>query len=130
MWAPADTPMRKETTSLVMRFSFLLLIVLGTLALFNPDKDDFAGFIGERAQTIVSDNVRASSGSLLGTGGGSVVAMLTRELARGSFERSNYFILSTYETDLNGAEHDGGEWKFLGVGGQFFELERPRMLGG
>lgn len=112
-----------------MKFTFFLLITLGTLALFNPDKDNFAGFIGERAQTAVSDNVRASSGSLLGTDDGSVVAMLTRELARGSFERSNYFILSTYATDINGAEHDGGEWKYLGVGGQFFELDRPRMFG-
>ena len=113
-----------------MRFSFLLLIVLGTLALFNPDKDNFAGFIGERAQTAVSDNAREIDGSFLGTGDGSVVGMLTTALTSGAFERSNYFIFSTYATDLNGAEHDVGEWKFLGIGSQFFELERPRMLGG
>ena len=122
--------MCREITQPAMKFSFFLLIALGTLALFNPDNDDFAAFVGERAQTAVSDNARASSGSLLGTDPGSLVAMLTRELARGSFERKNYFIFSTYATDLNGSEHDGGEWKFLGVGGQFFELKRPRVLGG
>ena len=110
-----------------MKFVFLTLIVVGTLVLFNPDKKDFTNFVAQRVQTSITDNARGtSSGGLLGGGDGT----LTSELARGSFERSNYFILSTYAADLNGAEHDGGEWKFLGVGGQFFELERPRMLGG
>ena len=113
-----------------MKFLFFLLIVLGTLALFNPDKDDFAGFIGERAQTAASDNVRASSGSYLGMDGESVVGTLTRALATGAFERSNYFVFSTYSADLNGVVRGGGQWKYLGVGGQFFELERPSMLDG
>ncbi|MCH7640471.1 MAG: hypothetical protein IH855_13600 [Bacteroidetes bacterium] len=110
-----------------MKFLFLTLIVVGTLVLFNPDKKNFNSFVAERAQTGITDNAReTSSGGLLGGGSGT----LTSELTRASFERSNYFILSTYVADLNGAEHDGGEWKFLGVGGQFFELERPRVLGG
>lgn len=113
-----------------MKILFFLLIVLGTLALFNPDKEAFAAFVAERAQTAVTDGAREASGTLLGTGGDSVVGSLTSALATGAFERSNYFVFSTYSADLNGATHDSGEWKYLGVGGQFFELERPRMLDG
>ena len=97
-----------------MKFLFLTLIIVGTLVLFNPDKQDFTRFVAERVQTGITDSARGtSSGGLLGEGNGT----LTSELTRGAFERSNYFIISTYAADLNGAEHNGGEWKFLGVGG-------------
>lgn len=112
-----------------MKFFIVVLIVFGTLALFNPDERDFAAFIGEQAQTMVTDTARASSGALFGAAAGSVVGALTQALANNAFERKSYVIFSTYSLDLNG-ELNGEEWTFIGIGSQFFETSRPEMLDG
>lgn len=110
-----------------MKVMILFIVVFGTLALFNPTETDFANFAQEKAQTIVSDRVRESAG-YMGEMGASMMGMLARQVASGSVERSNYVIASLYTIDLNGPQRGGGEWVFLGAGGQFFELERPAIL--
>ncbi len=109
-----------------MKSLVFALIAFGTLALFNPDQADFSSFIAERAQTIASDNAREASGGLL-SAGSSVVGSLTQALASNLFERKSYVVFSTYEQAFDGGQEG---WKFLGMGGQFFELNRPDTLGG
>ena len=110
-----------------MKFTIMSIVVLGTLALFNPSQDDFERYAQQRAQSIVSDQVRESTG-FIGEMGASLMGTLVRKVAEGATERRNYGIASVYEIDLNGSRSGGGEWRYLGIGGQFFELERPAAL--
>ena len=112
-----------------MKFVLFLLVFVGTLALFNPDRDDFTTFVQERSRDVVTEHARVAGGSLLGSVTGVLAGEVAGAIAGGSVEHNNYVVLSTYALDLNGAD-EGGEWRFLGIGGQFFELERPAMLEG
>jgi len=111
----------------VMKFLIVASVVVGTLALLNPTKEDFAQFAQTRAQAVVADRARESSG-LFGEIGRSVLGTLAREAAGRAVERTNYVVCSVYTLDLNGRSATGGEWVFLGIGTQFIELERPAML--
>jgi hypothetical protein len=102
-----------------MKVLLMFLIVLGTLTLFNPDQGDFAAYMEERAQTAVSDNARQSSGGILDRAPGRV-----QQLAASDFKRSSYLVFSTYTVDLHGTPY-GVDWRYIGVGGQFFTLKRP-----
>ena len=113
-----------------MKFLLFVVVVVGTLALFNPSEEEFTSFARERTRDVVSENARAASGSLLGSVAGALAGEVARAIAGGSVERHNYVVLSTFSLDLNGSRSEGGEWRFLGIGGQFFELERPAMLDG
>ncbi len=106
-----------------MKVFFLFLVVMGTLALFNPEMDEFSSHMNDRTQTEASDNARFSSGGLL-NGAISTVSTLARAAANDQFERSSYVICSTFTYDTNGGAR-GGEWTYFGVAGQFFEIERP-----
>ena len=113
-----------------MKSLLFVLIVLGTLALFNPSPDDFTAFVQERAQDVVTEHGRAAGGALFGSVAGALAGEVAGALAGGSMERHNYLLGSVYALDLNGMEEEGGEWRFVGIGGQFFEVERPAELEG
>ena len=113
-----------------MKALFLFSVVVGTLALFNPDEEAFETFVRERTQDVVTEHARSAAGSLLGSAAGALGAEVAGALAGGAVERSSYVAFSVYTLDLNGPREPGGEWRFLGVAGQFFELERPAMMQG
>lgn len=113
-----------------MKIFMFLGILLGTLALFNPSQDDFTAFIRERTRDVVSEYGRAAGGGLFRSAVSSLAGEVAGAIAGGSVERRNYILASTYSLDLNGMGREGGKWRFLGIGGQFFELERPAMLEG
>src|SRR5690606_30300398 len=73
----------------VMKFLIVASVVVGTLALLNPTKEDFAQFAQTRAQAVVADRARESSG-LFGEIGRSVLGTLAREAAGRAVERTNY----------------------------------------
>lgn len=138
MGAPnRETPESRTSTAKAMRFTILIAIVGGTLALFNPGQDDFAQFIRDRTRDVVGDAGRTAAtelgGEIAGAFGESVGRSLASEvvgaLASNGVERRNYGIFSLYTLDFDGPRHEEGEWTFLGVGGQFFEMEKPRMMG-
>ncbi|NNF58993.1 MAG: DUF4359 domain-containing protein [Rhodothermaceae bacterium] len=120
-----------------MRSILLIAIVGGTLALFNPGQDDFTQFIRDRTRDVVGDAGRTAAtelggdvaGALGGTAARSLASEVVGALANNAVERKNYGLFSLYTLDFNGPRHDEGEWIFLGVGGQFFEMEKPRMMG-
>ena len=111
-----------------MKFLFFLAVVAGTLALFNPSPDDFTTYVRERAEDVVGENAREAGGDLFGSLAGGLAGEVAGAIAGGAVERKNYLLFSTYTLDLDGMRHEGGEWRFLGIGGQFIELERPATL--
>jgi hypothetical protein len=113
-----------------MKSLLFVFIVLGTLALFNPSPDDFTAFVQDRARDVVSEHGRAAGGEFFGGVAGALAGEVAGAIAGGSVERDNYLLASTYSLDLNGIEEEGGEWRFLAIGGQFFEVERPAELEG
>lgn len=107
------------------KFLFFLVIVGGTLAVFNPDDTDFAAHVNEKSQTVVSDQARSSSGGLYNNTSGSSTNALSHTFSNVGFERQNYFIFSMYRANIHGDNRTGGKWSFLGIGGQFFEMQKP-----
>ncbi len=108
----------------------LVLLLVAAVALFvtNPDEDDFEAFV----EDVVSEQVEGAAG--LATGGvlggvlGEVGGMLTGRLARRYADRDNYGLFSVYTLDFDGRARDEEEWRFLGIGSVFVELERPASL--
>ena len=113
-----------------MKTLLFLLVTLGTLVLFNPSQDRFAAFVEERTLDVVSENARVGAGPLFGDLTGTFAGEVAGALAAGGVARENYGVFSVYTLDLNGRHNEGGAWRFLGVGGQFFELEHPAVLEG
>ncbi|HYE95898.1 MAG TPA: DUF4359 domain-containing protein [Rubricoccaceae bacterium] len=110
-----------------MKFLFFLLIVLGTLALFNPNEEDFRYYVQERMTDTISDHARDVGGGFLGDIVGGVGGTLASALASRTVDRKNFLVFSLYTIDLNGADREGGEWRFLGVAKQFIPLEQPQL---
>ena len=110
------------TFSRVMRLSVLLLIVLAAaLVLLNPTEDEFAEFARSHSEGLVEERTGDSAlGQALSGAGSSIVESYVRESAH----RENYGVYSIYSVDLNGL----GKWRFVGVAGQFVELERPEGM--
>ena len=100
----------------------LAILAVIALAIFNPGMDEFRVFASERAEGLIlqeaGDGVlgRALSGA-----GGSLAGQYIDRVT----ERENYILFSTYTIDLDGPESDEEHWAFLGLAGQFLELERP-----
>lgn len=99
----------------------VLVLALIALALFNPDMEDFQLFVETHTEELIQDQVGegplSDVLSALGSGfAGEHVDEITT--------RRNYFIFSTYTIDLDETDR-GGDWRFLGMAGQFLELERP-----
>lgn len=111
-----------------MKFFFFLLIVFGTLALFNPDDADFAVYVNEKAQTAVADRARTGGQGFLSSNTGSSATALSSAFSEGAFQRNNYFVFSTFTADLDGPDGNRGDWRFLGVGNQFIEMRKPASI--
>jgi hypothetical protein len=103
----------------------LFVALIAVLATTNPDEDAF----GEFAEDIVAEEIgtRAEdlpAGGLLGELGGIAAGQLVRRYA----DRDNYVVASVYTLDLDGRAREEGDWRFLGIAGMFFELQRPESL--
>lgn len=105
----------------------IVAAVLGVIALtiFNPGMDQFRLFIADQAETVIleetGDNLlgRALSGA-----GGSLAGQYIDRIT----VRDNFILFSTYTIDLDGREEGEEHWSFLGIAGQFLELERPASV--
>ena len=109
-----------------MRTPILLtLLAVAFLIIFNPDMEEFQDFVEAHSERIVQAELgdSAVARALSGAAGG----LASRYIDRIT-ERDNYFVFSIYTVDLDGADADAEEWRFLGVAGQFFETERPASL--
>lgn len=100
----------------------VLVIVAALLAFTNPDEQDFR----DHTERVIANELATSTpnipgGDILGRVGG----MVAGELAADAFTRKNYFLFSIYELDLNARNMAVDKWRFLGIGTQFFELDRP-----
>lgn len=102
-----------------------LLIILIVLLWFNPDMNDFKTFAQIHSERILLHETgdTALGRALAGAGGALTGAYVDRIT-----ERRNYLVFSTYTLDLDGADEEGNEWRFLGIGGGFFEMQQPKAL--
>lgn len=101
------------------------LLIAASLALFNPNMEAFRTFAAERAESLLLEETGDSMlGRLLSGAGGDLTAAYVERIT----ERNDYLFFSTYTIDLDGRESDQNHWRFLGIAGQFLELERPAAV--
>jgi len=105
-----------------MKKLLAFLVLVGLLLFTNPSMGDFTAFVEDELSERILGEVGDSAGGrlLAGIGSGLVGAV-----ADGATERSNFLVASTYTIDLDGSDEPGNQWRFLGIGGQFIELENP-----
>lgn len=103
-----------------MKTFLFSLIAIGTLGLFNPDQAAFASYMSERAQTTVTDNARQAPTSFLGGAN----AVTSQAQTASEYKRSSYLVFSTYTLDAHGTSR-GVDYRYLGIGGQFFQVKKP-----
>jgi hypothetical protein len=101
------------------------LLAAIALAFFNPSMDDFSLFVRAQSEQILIDETGDTS---LGRALSAFGSRLAGDYVHRVTERRNYFVFSTYTIDLDGPERTGNEWRFLGIGGRFIELDRPEVL--
>ena len=102
-----------------------LSLVVIVLLVFNPDRTDFNTFIQEQSENLVLREVgEGEAGRALAAVGGG----LARAYVNSITQRRNFFVFSTYTMDFDGEDGADDEWRFVGLGGQFFELDRPAFL--
>jgi hypothetical protein len=107
-----------------MRLLLLVALVV-VLAVTNPGPEAFGAFAEEvAAEQIEAVAAGVPAGGLLGELGGLAAGQLVRRYA----DRDNYLVASVYTLDLDGRAREEGDWRFLGVAGRFFELQRPESL--
>ncbi len=107
-----------------MRLLLLLALVV-VLAVTNPTSDDFAEFAeGHVAERLEAELDAVPAGGLLGDVGGLAAGQLVRRFA----ERETYLVASVYTLDLDGRARDAEDWRFLGIAGVFFEIDRPESF--
>ncbi len=106
-----------------MRTSIILaLVVVALLFIFNPDIEDFKQFVEKRSEQILRTRAGDSKlGRILSDIGSSLAGSYVDRIT----ERKNYLLFSTYHIDLDGPDERENEWRFLGIGGRFIELDRP-----
>ena len=95
------------------------------LILLNPDMEDFSVFAREQSALLMQEQV---GGGILGRVISGAGADVVGGLVEKATERNNYMLFSTYTLDFDGANQEGNEWRFLGIAGMFFELERPEAI--
>lgn len=98
-----------------------ILIVIA-LAIFNPGMDAFKAFAAERAEALILEE---TGDSVLGRALSGAGASLTGEYVDRITQRRNYLLFSTYTVDPDNRASDDENWIFLGIAGQFVEVERP-----
>ena len=108
-----------------------LLLVAGVLYVLNPGPEKFREFLtvelAEQAEARAREAGEGVAGGAGGAAAGFIAERLGRragDLASDAFEREDYHVASVYTADLNGRS-PGGAWKFLGIAGWFFPIERP-----
>lgn len=102
-----------------------LVIVVIALVWFNPDMEDFKGFVALQSERILLNEAGESElGRVLSGVAGSLAGSYVDRIT----ERNNYFVFSTYTIDFDGAEAEGEEWAFVGIAGQFFEMDQPETI--
>ena len=109
-----------------MRTPILLAVIaLVVLFLFNPEMEAFQIFAEEQSARILQQQTGDSDlGRMLSGVGASLVGSNIHRFT----ERQNYGVFSIYTIDLDGDDEQEEEWRFLGIAGQFLELERPASL--
>ena len=109
-----------------MRTPILLAVIaLVVLFLFNPEMDDFKMFAEAQSERLLLEQTGESAlgRALSGLG----ASLLGSNIDRFT-ERRNYGVFSLYTIDLDGDDEQEEEWRFIGIAGQFLELERPASL--
>lgn len=101
------------------------IIAVIALAFFNPGMDDFRTFVRAQAEGMIQRETGESElGGLLSDVGGSLAGRYIDRIT----ERRNYFVFSTYTVDFDGDDSEAEDWRFLGIAGQFVELDRPESI--
>ena len=109
-----------------MRTPIILTVVaVALLILMNPDMGDFRVFVEEQSDHIVR---RETGEGVLGELAGALAGQLSGRYVDRVTQRESYLVFSTYTVEFDGDPDDGDAWRFLGIGGQFIELERPEGL--
>ena len=109
-----------------MRTLFIFLFVaVVSLAISNPGLTDFKSYVQEKAQRELFEE---SHENLLGKVLAGVGSQVTGAIAARTTERNNYLLFSTYRIAFEGPTGEQEQWRYLGVGGMFFEMEHPRTL--
>ncbi len=104
-----------------MRLLLLVALVV-VLVVTNPGPDDFTEFAEETvAERVGAELGEVPAGGLLGDLGGLAAGQLVRRLAH----RDNYLVASVYTLDFDGRARAEEDWRFLGIAGLFFEIDRP-----
>ena len=109
------------------KFLFLLIVVAaaGGLFLNNPTSADFEYYVQRHAeQMLLQETGDGPLGRIFSDLGSNVLGSLANEAS----ERQNYFLFSTYTIDLGGEGEQKDQWRFLGIAGQFIELEAPESI--
>lgn len=109
-----------------MRTSIILaLLAIVLLFALNPDMEDFKQFVEERSEkSLLTKTGDSELGLMLSSIGSSLAGGFVDRIT----DRKDYILLSTYQIDLGGRNETEDGWRFLGIGGQFIELERPEAL--
>lgn len=104
----------------------IVVVILALLALylFNPEMEDFKRFVETRSELLLE---RELGGGVLGEVLSGAGASLAGRYIDRVTDRDDYLFFSTYTIDLDGNENDAEDeaWRFLGIAGQFFEMQRP-----
>ncbi len=109
-----------------MQLSVLLLMVaVLALAFTNPAMGDFETFAEAHLETVL---VREMGDSVLGRALAGAGAGIAGAHVERITERTDYVLYSLYTVDLDGSADEADDWRFLGIGGQFVELQRPASL--
>ena len=109
-----------------MRTPILLtLIALVVLFLFNPEMDDFQIFAETQSERLLRQ--QTGDGEVGRVLSGLGASLLGSNIHRFT-ERQNYGVFSLYTINLGDEGEPEEEWRFLGIAGQFLELERPASL--
>jgi uncharacterized protein DUF4359 len=101
-----------------------LMILVGVAGFIsNPSKEAFEEYVQSRVEERLSQENpdQRRLGRLLTEMGSSIVG----SLAARTTERRDFVVFSLYAVDI-GADGDPDEsWRFLGIGGTFFEISSP-----
>lgn len=102
-----------------------MFIAIGVLIWLNPDMAAFESYVEDRSEEIL---LRETGDTGFGRFLSEIGGALAGTFVEGITEHNDYFLFSTYTLDFDGEEDEGEEWRFLGIGGQFIELERPEAI--
>ncbi len=97
-------------------------VIVIVLAIFNPGMDQFQTFVRQRTELAIQEE---TGGSMLGRALSGAGASIAGEYVDRVTDRNNYYLFSTYTIDLDDEGDEDQEWTFLGIAGQFVEMERP-----